>query len=140
MHPKKPLELSGYFPTAALYTTPLQDQSQRARVSFNFGPDFAFPIDPEKDGLPKCSGFSPDLDPPKPPPPLVPEKIEDGGTHVPALGSVENAVIKLEETEQKEEEEEEEKEGDNEKVNSCASEEAKEKRGADDGGQTRRRR
>ena len=61
--------------------------------------------------------FSPDLDPLKPPPPLVPEKIEDGGTHVPALGSVENAVIKLEETEQKEEEEEEEeeKEGDNEK-------------------------
>ena len=110
VHPKKPLELSGYFPTAALYTTPLQDQSQRARVSFNFGPDFAFPIDPEKDGLPKCSGFSPDLDPPKPPPPLVPEKIEDGGTHVPALGSVENAVIKLEETEQKEEEEEEEEE------------------------------
>ena len=132
VHPKKPLELSGYFPTAALYTTPLQDQSQRARVSFNFGPDFAFPIDPEKDGLPKCSGFSPDLDPPKPPPPLVPEKIEDGGTHVPALGSVENAVIKLEETEQKEEEEEEEeeKEGDNEKVNSCASEEAKEKKEA----------
>ena len=132
VHPKKPLELSGYFPTAALYTTPLQDQSQRARVSFNFGPDFAFPIDPEKDGLPKCSGFSPDLDPPKPPPePPVPEKIENGGTHVPALGSVENAVIKLEETEQKEEEEEEEeKEGDNEKVNSCASEEAKEKKEA----------
>ena len=23
--------------------------------SFNFGPDFAFPIDPEKDGLPKCN-------------------------------------------------------------------------------------
>ncbi|CAL6336341.1 unnamed protein product [Bathycoccus prasinos] len=129
VHPKKPLELSGYFPTAALYTTPLQDQSQRARVSFNFGPDFAFPIDPEKDVLPKCSGFSPDLDPPKPPEPLVPEKIEDGGTHVPALGSVENAVVKLEETEQKEEEEEE-KEGDNEKVNSCASEEAKEQKEA----------
>ena len=129
VHPKKPLELSGYFPTAALYTTPLQDQSQRARVSFNFGPDFAFPIDPEKDGLPKCSGFSPDLDPPKPPPPPVPEKIEEDGGTVPALGSVENAVVKLEETEQQEEEEEE-KEGDNEKVNEGASEEAKEKKEA----------
>ena len=73
VHPKKP-ELSGYFPTAALFTTPLQDQAQRARVSFNFGPDFAFPIDPEKDGLPKCRGLSPDLDPPKPPPEKIGEE------------------------------------------------------------------
>ena len=97
-HPKKP-ELSGYFPTAALYTTPLQDQSQRARVSFNFGPDFAFPIDAEKDGLPKCSGFSPDLDPPKPPPPSPPppalEKAELGERAL-ALESSEG-VVKTEE-------------------------------------------
>ena len=86
VHPKKP-ELSGYFPTAALYTTPLQDQAQRARVSFNFGPDFAFPIDPEKDGLPKCRGLSPDLDPPKPPP----EKIEEEEAVAP-LGSGEGAT------------------------------------------------
>ena len=95
-HPKKP-ELSGYFPTAALYTTPLQDQSQRARVSFNFGPDFAFPIDAEKDGLPKCSGFSPDLDPPKPPPSPPPalEKAERGEGAL-ALESSEG-VVKTEE-------------------------------------------
>ena len=86
VHPKKP-ELSGYFPTAALYTTPLQDQAQRARVSFNFGPDFAFPINPEKDGLPKCRGLSPDLDPPKPPP----EKIEEEEAVAP-LGSGEGAT------------------------------------------------
>ena len=67
-------------------SVPLQDQAQRARVSFNFGPDFAFPIDPEKDGLPKCRGLSPDLDPPKPPP----EKI--GEEAVAPLGSGEGAT------------------------------------------------
>ena len=94
-HPKKP-ELSGYFPTAALYTTPLQDQSQRARVSFNFGPDFAFPIDAEKDGLPKCSGFSPDLDPPKPPPPPPALEKAELGEGALALESSEG-VVKTEE-------------------------------------------
>ena len=75
VHPKKP-ELSGYYPTAAIYTMPLQEEHQRARISFNFGPDFAYPIDAEKDGLPPCKGFSPDLDPPKPPPSL---SLEDKG-------------------------------------------------------------
>ena len=60
-------ELSGYFPTAAIYTMPLQEHHHRAKVTFNFGPDFAYPIEAEKNGLPACRGFSPDLDPPKPP-------------------------------------------------------------------------
>ena len=52
--------------------------SATGEVSFNFGPDFAFPIDPEKDGLPKCRGLSPDLDPPKPPPEKIGERRSCG--------------------------------------------------------------